>query len=61
MFDSLMNYVIKTFTGALGGNQIAAQSIVQSIFNGVYGTSGTVNGGKQMSVTTPTLLFMQAM
>jgi iron complex outermembrane receptor protein len=48
-FDSLMNYMVKTFTGALGGNELIARSLVSAIFDGISG-NGTVTNADQLSV-----------
>ena len=41
-FDSIMNYMIKTFASALGNNTLLAQSLIQGLFNGISGPNGTV-------------------
>ncbi len=49
-FDSLANYVTGIFANALGGNTSLAQSLVDGIFAGIKGPSGTVKDADQLSV-----------
>lgn len=50
MFDSLMQYVTNTFSNALGGNIVLANSLVNLIFDGIKGSGGTVNNAEQISI-----------
>lgn len=50
MFDSLSNYLKGNFASALGGNTILAQSLVNLIFGGIKGDTGTVANANQLSV-----------
>ncbi len=50
MFGYLTNYLVNSFSKNLGGNVILAQSLVNQIFNGIKGNTGTVATADQLSV-----------
>jgi iron complex outermembrane receptor protein len=50
MFDYLAAYLVNNFAKNLGGNVVLAQSLVNQIFNGIKGSSGTVANATQISV-----------
>lgn len=49
MFDSLKGYLVNSFNASLN-NYAAAQSVVNAIFNGISGPTGSVDSAKQISV-----------